>query len=590
MIIKGLTLENFKGIKDPIHIDLKPVTLLFGANSAGKSTILQALVYAREVLERHNLDPDRTVLGGEWMDLGGFHSLVHNHNYDKPIKIGFELDLSEVGVPDYLSDADNYMLENREWLYTPDNWLSNIQQASFLISITWSERLNKPIISRVEIEINYCLLAELVSSLDGKNIEIQFLNTGHHIFEHFDGLTWFTEDLLPDVFDSQLGARELQISDAAKQYYADLNSNIDDNDLQKDIKEDIDGIFSAADLIKELGQEKDLNLTIGYTNMGLLGQQDALPVRGSRLQFDRNIFVSQKERSGPGYEHPLAAETIVSSVLSGLIVGPLDQVCSELDNLLYIGPFREVPKRNHDILRSPDLSRWARGLAAWDILMTDENKLVEKVNVWLGSKGKFDSQYEIVTNNYKLVDMNGPLYRRLQEDSYIDEELLRDLLNEYISEAEERSELKILARDSGTKLEAADLGVGISQVLPVIVAALNTKRGVISVEQPELHIHPAWQVVLGDLFATEIQERDLMFLIETHSEHLMLRLLRRIRETNDNELPPGAPKLTPEDVAVIYVQNTENGVDISSLKIDEDGEFIDRWPKGFFEERAEELF
>lgn len=71
MIIKALTLENFKGIAEPVRIEFKPITLLFGPNSAGKSTVLQALVYTREILERHNLDPDRTLLGGEWMDLGG---------------------------------------------------------------------------------------------------------------------------------------------------------------------------------------------------------------------------------------------------------------------------------------------------------------------------------------------------------------------------------------------------------------------------------------------------------------------------------------------------------------------------------------
>ena len=48
MIIKALTLENFKGIAEPVRIEFKPITLLFGPNSAGKSTVLQALVYARE--------------------------------------------------------------------------------------------------------------------------------------------------------------------------------------------------------------------------------------------------------------------------------------------------------------------------------------------------------------------------------------------------------------------------------------------------------------------------------------------------------------------------------------------------------------
>jgi Protein of unknown function (DUF3696) len=79
-------------------------------------------------------------------------------------------------------------------------------------------------------------------------------------------------------------------------------------------------------------------------------------------------------------------------------------------------------------------------------------------------------------------------------------------------------------------------------------------------------------------------------LVETHSEHIMLRLLRRIRETTENQVPPGLISLSPEDLSVIYVESSDDGVRFRPLRVDHDGEFIDRWPKGFFEERAEELF
>ena len=53
-MITGITIENFKGIREPVHLDLRPITLLFGAISAGKSTIMHAWHYVREVFERHN--------------------------------------------------------------------------------------------------------------------------------------------------------------------------------------------------------------------------------------------------------------------------------------------------------------------------------------------------------------------------------------------------------------------------------------------------------------------------------------------------------------------------------------------------------
>ena len=89
MLVTAITIENFKGISKPIKIDFKPITLLFGANSSGKSTIVQALHYAREIIERGNIDPGLTILGGSALDLGGFASLVHNRNLD--LSISFRL-------------------------------------------------------------------------------------------------------------------------------------------------------------------------------------------------------------------------------------------------------------------------------------------------------------------------------------------------------------------------------------------------------------------------------------------------------------------------------------------------------------------
>jgi predicted ATPase len=78
--------------------------------------------------------------------------------------------------------------------------------------------------------------------------------------------------------------------------------------------------------------------------------------------------------------------------------------------------------------------------------------------------------------------------------------------------------------------------------------------------------------------------------LETHSEHLILRFLRRIRETGEDSLPPGKEPLQPEQLAVYYVEQSQKGISLTQIRVDADGEFIDRWPKGFFSERAEELF
>ena len=81
-----------------------------------------------------------------------------------------------------------------------------------------------------------------------------------------------------------------------------------------------------------------------------------------------------------------------------------------------------------------------------------------------------------------------------------------------------------------------------------------------------------------------------VFLLENHSEHLMLRLLRRIEETHSGDLPEGKPPLRPEQVSVVFIEQVDGEARATPLRIDETGEFIDRWPHGFFRERAAELF
>lgn len=84
-MITRIAIENFKAIRDRVSLDLKPITLLLGPNSSGKSSLLHALHYAREVFEHHNLDPDRVIAGGEFIDLGGFRNFVHGRDLSRAV-------------------------------------------------------------------------------------------------------------------------------------------------------------------------------------------------------------------------------------------------------------------------------------------------------------------------------------------------------------------------------------------------------------------------------------------------------------------------------------------------------------------------
>ena len=104
--LTSITIENFKGIGDAVTIPIRPITLLFGKNSSGKSTVLQALQYMVEVYQSSaGVDPDRTKIG--YTDLGGFRSLVHRHDEKRKIRIrldfGLNIEESE-SLKDHLKD------------------------------------------------------------------------------------------------------------------------------------------------------------------------------------------------------------------------------------------------------------------------------------------------------------------------------------------------------------------------------------------------------------------------------------------------------------------------------------------------------
>ncbi len=140
--------------------------------------------------------------------------------------------------------------------------------------------------------------------------------------------------------------------------------------------------------------------------------------------------------------------------------------------------------------------------------------------------------------------------------------------------------LEDVRRDPPVLVSSRGVGYGVGQLLPIIVQSLLTQSGMILIEQPEVHLHPKLQAAVGDLFIDTVISGRAQLLVETHSEHLVLRLLRRVREG----------VLRPADLAILYVDLDESGdAFVRRLEVDADGDLVDGWPGGFFDERLAEV-
>ncbi|MGB8020842.1 MAG: DUF3696 domain-containing protein [Candidatus Nanopelagicales bacterium] len=140
--------------------------------------------------------------------------------------------------------------------------------------------------------------------------------------------------------------------------------------------------------------------------------------------------------------------------------------------------------------------------------------------------------------------------------------------------------LEDIRQDPPVLVSARGVGYGIGQLLPIIVQSLLSRGGLILVEQPEVHLHPRLQSAVGDLLIDTAASGRAQLLVETHSEHLVLRLLRRVREG----------VLDPEDLAILYVDLDDDGAAfVRRLEVDREGDLVYGWPGGFFDERLGEV-
>ena len=212
-----------------------------------------------------------------------------------------------------------------------------------------------------------------------------------------------------------------------------------------------------------------------------------------------------------------------------------------ISNMFYLGPLRDEPAPLYGASSERPQDVGKSGADAPSVLWVGrgERKQIElrkKVEKWM-------SRFEI-SKNIRLHKL-GPFFQILLTDWH-----------------------------SGIRCNLTDVGFGASQLLPVIVAGYYApESSLLILEQPEIHLHPRAQGHLGDLLI-DISNEKRKLLVETHSEHLLTRIQRRIAEG----------KIDTGNVALYYCEPSRKGTMIKRINIDQYGQFEPELPSSFFDE------
>ncbi|MDE0427471.1 MAG: DUF3696 domain-containing protein [Candidatus Poribacteria bacterium] len=171
---------------------------------------------------------------------------------------------------------------------------------------------------------------------------------------------------------------------------------------------------------------------------------------------------------------------------------------------------------------------------------------------------------------------------------FIDKQIMEwlqrlDLIDSYrlnpISDTEKDYEFLVRKYKGGPEVRLTDVGFGVSQILPVLVLCYYVPEGsILILEQPEAHLHPKVQSELADLLIEVVQNRKLQIILESHSEHLLIRLMRRIAEE----------EISADDTAFYFCEMNEGISEIEKLDVDDYGN-ITNWPQNFFGDEMGDL-
>ena len=229
-----------------------------------------------------------------------------------------------------------------------------------------------------------------------------------------------------------------------------------------------------------------------------------------------------------------------------------------VDSIYYLGPLREYPKREYTWSGARPMDVGPRGERVVDAILAAK-AAGEKRN--LGPRKRY-MDFEIFIAHW-LKNLG----------------LISDFTVQEIAENSNLYKVEVRKEKKSAPVLITDVGFGVSQFLPVLVLLYYVPKGsIVLLEQPEIHLHPAVQSGLAEVIVNAVQTRNIQVVVESHSEHLLRRIQRRVADES----------VDAEDVKIYFCETQGGESKLLDLKLNLFGE-IENWPCNFFGDELGEV-
>ena len=549
-LLTELRVTNMKSLAGEHVIPLAPLTLIYGPNAAGKSSIIQSLL-----LMAQSLNADEFTPRGPLVDLHDFPQVVSHHDQDKELSIGVRFMVEEEG------DVSQQRVRSR---VDGSPGIDSIKfDAGVALTFHVFDHARSPTMhSSLSLSSVALVQPYPAPSVEGEE------DDGRPYGPYF--LQWKADlsdpvvaELLAEAIEVLQARREdVQGAAALIRYAAAVvhAGRAESMALECWVEPEdwVSGFHAPSHLRLALQPSKEPRVEVPevpFEGRGLLPGNESEAKR-MFAQWARRIpeaatFSVPKPIIDVFHRIEEEVRGLVQSPSLPEDTTPAARGYREMRQwlnrpeaqLLSLGPIRPTPQRVHldDVLVD------TAALTLIRRLHRNEN-LLARVNEWFK---RLEIPYSVSVD--RLV---------LQR-----------------SGAERGYSFELTDTRTDVEVSLADVGYGVSQVLPIVTECLAASSSVICIEQPELHLHPRLAADLAELLVESATQGN-QIIAETHSENILLRVQRLIREG----------RIASEGVAVLYVDNNaDSGASVVRLRLDQDGDLIDRWPGGFFDDRLADV-